>query len=103
MQNISRSFRNAFELTLRALIDSDIDISFSGSTAVFSFIHNRRIYTANVGDSRAIIGTFRNGVWDALPLSTDHKPTLRKEAEQSRDSLVPWSLSLKKGRQLRGS
>ena len=47
-----------------------------------SLIYNDVIYTANVGDSRAIIGRKQNGKWIALPLSYDQKPENPKEKER---------------------
>lgn len=37
------------------------DIEFSGSTCVMVFIHGQDLYTANIGDSRAILATRENG------------------------------------------
>jgi serine/threonine protein phosphatase PrpC len=51
-----------------------------GCTAVMSFINDRKIIVANVGDSRAVLS--RNG--RAVNLSQDHKPNLPKEAARIR-------------------
>lgn len=40
------------------------------------------MYSANIGDSRAIIGKFVNDKWEARPLTRDHKPNLGPEAER---------------------
>eukprot|EP00834_Sanchytrium_tribonematis_P000604 NODE_11_length_54881_cov_1.430718.p17 type:complete len:395 gc:universal NODE_11_length_54881_cov_1.430718:31658-32842(+) len=50
----------------------------SGSTAVSCQIQYPHVYTANAGDSRAIL--CRNG--DAFGLSYDHKPTLESELKR---------------------
>lgn len=46
-----------------------------------------KLYCANVGDSRAIIGK-RNGInkWTVLPLSRDHKPNYNEEANRIKES-----------------
>lgn len=49
----------------------------SGSTAVTCIITPTHVYTANVGDSRAILCQFNKK--QAYELSTDHKPTLESE------------------------
>eukprot|EP00762_Andalucia_godoyi_P001458 ANDGO_00276.mRNA.1 putative protein phosphatase 2C 59 len=52
--------------------------SEAGSTAVLAIIRNRRLYVANVGDSRAIL--CKRGV--AIALSQDQKPTRSDEKER---------------------
>ena len=63
---------------------SGVDLSFSGSTCVSLFIKGSTIYTANVGDSRAVVGrkSASSGMWTALALSTDHKPELPTEKQR---------------------
>ncbi len=39
------------------------DIEFSGSTCVMVFISGQELYTANIGDSRAILCTKESGGW----------------------------------------
>ena len=77
------------------LCKGHIDINFSGSTCVTCLIYNGNIYTANLGDSRAIIVSSnkiitihiiqyfsylvflienKNQKWVSKPLSKDHKP-----------------------------
>ncbi|CAG9333789.1 unnamed protein product [Blepharisma stoltei] len=51
-----------------------IDITYSGSTAVSVLIRGDLCICANVGDSRAVIGRFDGIKWSAMPLSRDHKP-----------------------------
>jgi len=50
----------------------------SGSCAIVVLIVNDIMYTANVGDSRAIMSA--NGGWSVLELSKDHKPNEEGEA-----------------------
>jgi serine/threonine protein phosphatase PrpC len=60
------------------------DASFSGSTLCFCIIQRNKLFTVNVGDSRAILG--RKGFirWEALQLTVDHKPDLPAEAARIR-------------------
>lgn len=59
-------------------------MSFSGSTIISCYLQQNKLFCANVGDSRAIVGRQRSSKWEALPLSTDHKPSLEKEADRIR-------------------
>lgn len=70
------SYKTAFE----ELIKSEIDITFSGSTAVTCFIQDKKLYVSNSGDSRAIIGTkVSQRTWYVKELSRDHKPEIPEE------------------------
>lgn len=54
---------------------SDINTAFSGTTAVASMLTPTHIYTANVGDSRAVLGRRINGNGiSSVELSSDQKP-----------------------------
>lgn len=57
-------------------------MAFSGSTIISCFMAHNKIYCANVGDSRAIVGRKSESKqnWSAVALSEDHKPSLTKEA-----------------------
>eukprot|EP00742_Colponemidia_sp_Colp-10_P000580 GILJ01000634.1.p1 GENE.GILJ01000634.1~~GILJ01000634.1.p1 ORF type:complete len:431 (+),score=61.09 GILJ01000634.1:46-1338(+) len=70
-----------FQKTNEELFRSSIDISFSGSTTVSCLIRGKKIYCANVGDSRAILGRKYGSNWEAVALSEDHKPD-RKDEEK---------------------
>jgi serine/threonine protein phosphatase PrpC len=52
---IKSCLTSAFLKADRELLDSGIDVTFSGSTCVLCYINNDIIYCANLGDSRAII------------------------------------------------
>src|SRR5262249_6636523 len=45
-------------------------------------ISGTKLWSANVGDSRAIILKHKNNTWSASPLSRDHKPDLLEEMER---------------------
>ena len=72
-----------------------IDIELSGTTCISLLFCESKIISANVGDSRAIIGKFKldDNKWDYLPLSRDHKPSDKDEAEriiQSKGIIHPY-------------
>jgi serine/threonine protein phosphatase PrpC len=66
----------AHHRTQEALKTSGIDVSLSGSTACTALKRGRQLLIANVGDSRAVLGTLEPGgtKWVARDLSNDHKP-----------------------------
>lgn len=59
------------------------DVRFSGSTCVSVLTYGKKIFIANVGDSRAIIARTINGGNDinADALTNDHKPDDPNEAK----------------------
>jgi serine/threonine protein phosphatase PrpC len=68
---------------IQNLVTRPIDIDLSGTTAVTCFIERDKIYTANAGDSRALLGfQDKNGDWGGKELSRDHKPDLPQEMER---------------------
>ncbi|CAD8143725.1 unnamed protein product [Paramecium octaurelia] len=79
--DMEECFRNAFELTNSEILQSEFDTALSGSTTVIALIQQNQLWTANVGDSRAILCRNSNG-WRAIPLTRDHKPS--DEAEKQR-------------------
>ena len=54
--------------------DATIDTRFSGTTSCSVFLLGSTLYCCNVGDSRVIVGQFRNGKWVGEAMSRDHKP-----------------------------
>lgn len=68
----------------RLVLESKIDLAFSGSTVVGCYLLQDKLYCCNVGDSRAIIGSYdeRTKKWFAKELSNDHKPTVKHESER---------------------
>ena len=70
---------NSFLRMNKDIMESYLDVSFSGAAAVAILIKDKRIYCANLGDSRAILGSHNGFDWNTVPLSHDHKPDLPEE------------------------
>jgi len=70
----SIALRNGFIRTNEELINRSFDCNFSGSTVVSTMILGNKLWCANAGDSRAVLGRFNGEAWSAIPLSRDHKP-----------------------------
>lgn len=61
--------------TNKELSNSHIDVEVSGSTGIISFLRGNKLFVANVGDSRAVLGRVNdNGMIRAVDLSHDQKP-----------------------------
>ena len=94
--------REAFLKTNEDIRQRSFNISFSGTTAVSVFLIGNRLICANVGDSRAILASYKSPkeikniplppefsnldenekIWLALPLSRDHKPDDEEEYQR---------------------
>ena len=72
------AMRTAFIEThesLRSTVESPINARLSGTTAVVSLLQGRKVTTAWVGDSRAlIVRKLSSNCYRAIPLTKDHKP-----------------------------
>lgn len=61
--------------TNQELSISAVDVYVSGSTGIMFFLRDNKMYIANVGDSRAVLGREnRQGILQAVDLSSDQKP-----------------------------
>lgn len=77
------ALHHVYKELFEALIKGPIEITFSGATAVTCFIQDDIIYTANSGDSRAILGyQHTDGSFDFKLLSHDHKLSVPGESER---------------------
>lgn len=52
---LTKSFAAAME---KLVVESKIDLTFSGSTVVGCYLSQEKLYCCNVGDSRAIMGSY---------------------------------------------
>ena len=75
-------YLEAFKMTDKNLTDSTIDISCSGTTLNTVLLLGNFLVCANVGDSRAVIGTLLGSSWTAKQISMDHKPNVSEEGER---------------------
>ena len=78
----SAALTQCFAWLTKALQKSDVNCTFSGSTAVVTLIDAEKLYTANVGDSRAVLAREEQGKLKAIGLSFDQKPDNVKEKER---------------------
>ena len=58
------------------------DVAYSGSTLVLCCIHKNRLFSLNIGDSRAILAKRGYIKWDFVQLTRDHKPDLPEECSR---------------------
>ncbi|KAK7291011.1 hypothetical protein RIF29_05848 [Crotalaria pallida] len=65
-------------------LQENLDLSCSGTTAVVVIRQGKGLVIANLGDSRAILGTIHDGELNAIQLTTDLKPGLPSEANRIR-------------------
>ena len=80
-QGVEKAIKEGVKKTEEAVLKLGGDYMEQGTTAVFAVIDtvNQKLYVANVGDSRAVLGRV-NG--RAKALSIDHKPSLESEAKR---------------------
>ena len=80
---VEDNLEEVYKRLFQSLMSGGIDITYSGSTAITCFMDGNSIYTANCGDSRAVLG-FKNeeGKWAYQSLSRDHKPGLEDEMQR---------------------
>lgn len=82
---IHKQIENSFILLNSKLSNNaNIDSNFSGSTCVSLLFFNDILYSANVGDSRAIKGKLcsKTSTWKYEQLTRDHKATENDEAKR---------------------
>ena len=82
-------FKDSFLLMESKLSENkSIDIELSGTTCVSLLFSSDRIISSNLGDSRAIKGFFNEDLkkWEYIPLSRDHKPSEKDEAERIKNN-----------------
>lgn len=65
-------------------LQESLDFSCSGTTAVVVIRQGEDLVIANLGDSRAVLGTMAENGVAAVPLTTDLKPCLPNEADRIR-------------------
>ena len=84
-REIHEIIKKTFLKVNEKLIETEeINSTFSGSTCVSLIYTPSKIITANIGDSRAVMGKFNKErkEWISCDLSRDHKPTEKDEARR---------------------
>ncbi|KAF8104924.1 hypothetical protein N665_0165s0013 [Sinapis alba] len=80
-----RSILKAYEKTDQAILSNSSDLGRGGSTAVTAILINgRRLWIANVGDSRAILSQGDR----TMQMSTDHEPRAERSSIEDRGGFV---------------
>lgn len=69
---IEKSFHQAITKLSKGLLETGIEIAFSGTTLNCVTIFGSLCVCANVGDSRSVLGKLNQGIWDYVELSQDH-------------------------------
>ena len=81
--NPKSALSKAYTTLNESICASAADTTLSGSTCVSVLLQGRDLYCANVGDSRAVMGSLKpSGEWTATALSTDHKPDCPSEQKR---------------------
>ena len=78
-----------FLMANEQLIENEnINSAFSGSTCVSVIYTPERLISANIGDSRAVLGRYdkESGKYKSIDLTRDHKPTEEDEAKRIIDN-----------------
>lgn len=79
------SISNAYEKTDQAILANSSNLGRGGSTAVTAILINgRRLWIANVGDSRAVLS--KGG--QAIQMTTDHEPNTERGSIENRGGFV---------------
>lgn len=76
---ITKGFRSSNNDLIRNV---NVNSTFSGSTCVSVIFTPSKLISANIGDSRAVLGRYEDSKWMSYDLTRDHKPTERDEAER---------------------
>eukprot|EP01083_Nonionella_stella_P215772 776277_1 len=84
VSDVEKGYMKGFkQLTEKIHLDPNINATFSGSTCITTFLHDGVLYTANVGDSRAILGRLnKSNKIEAVALSIDQKPEMPEERKR---------------------
>ena len=81
--DLSEVLIDTFLMENNALLrNKQIDSDLSGSTCISVIYTPKKLIIANVGDSRCVLGSRVEGIWEYKNLSRDHKPSIKEEADR---------------------
>ncbi|CAG9329311.1 unnamed protein product [Blepharisma stoltei] len=81
LNDLEDSLSKSIKKLTDQIAESKLPTENSGSTLNVVLVNGDKLVCANIGDSRAVLGSF-NGQWTFKDLSRDHKPT--EEDEKNR-------------------
>ena len=82
-ETLYKTMKEVFIKTNKDLCKSPlVDTQFSGSTCVTIILTKNKIISGNAGDSRAVMGRFKDGEWISIDLTHDQKPNNPGERER---------------------
>ena len=61
---------------------NSLDTALAGAVCCVAYINGTDLFVANAGDSQAVLGVYKNGRWEAVPLSYIHDSNNGKEVER---------------------
>lgn len=73
-EQVETFFRDTFKNVQKKFADSN-DYEISGTCSISILVIETKLYCINLGDSRAVLGTKKNGKKCAIEMSIDHKPS----------------------------
>ena len=83
LSNISPIIKACFVNENKSLLrNRQIDSDLSGTTCISVIYTPQKLIIANIGDSRCILGKYKDNKWITQNLSRDHKPTIPEEQER---------------------
>ena len=81
--SVASALKRACSRSTRALFEQkSLDITMTGTTATIVAVHDGLLTTANIGDSRIVVGTRRDGLIVPLALTDDHLPEVTRERKR---------------------
>ncbi len=82
--DLSQTIKQTFEMENNSLLRNEqIDSNLSGTTCVSVIYTPEKLITANLGNSRCILGKkINNNEWRGEILTRDHKPNIPEEAQR---------------------
>lgn len=91
LSNANRAIFNSTRKLNREIGSKEFDTNFSGSTFISVLIRGKKLWCANVGDSRSLLGrqmsdksslSNQSNHWMSIALSRDHKPNEPDESSR---------------------